>query len=65
MTVRFPESGSIQEVMSSGTIVRMRRVEKFNIELVYAVIVDELVIIALFHAKRRPGYWRSRLAHLS
>ena len=33
----------------------------FPHELVYQERVDELLIVALAHAKRRPGYWRERL----
>ena len=33
----------------------------FPYDLVYSVRPDEIVILALAHHSRRPGYWKSRL----
>ncbi|TWT81720.1 Plasmid stabilization system protein [Planctomycetes bacterium CA13] len=33
---------------------------KFPFQVVYRVIDDRIVVIAVAHAKRRPGYWRGR-----
>lgn len=34
---------------------------RFPFSLVYVVRGDEVEVVAVAHAKRRPGYWRSRL----
>jgi hypothetical protein len=33
----------------------------FPIKLVYTVHDDALLLVAVFHARRRPGYWLERL----
>jgi hypothetical protein len=35
--------------------------QSFPIKVVYTVRDDALVIVAVFHARRRPGYWLERL----
>ncbi len=32
----------------------------FPFYLVYLVVEDQLIVLALAHQRRRPGYWRSR-----
>ena len=41
----------------------MRRllVKRFPYQLIYRVEGDEIVIYAVAHQKRRPGYWRKRI----
>jgi plasmid stabilization system protein ParE len=43
---------------------RVRRfgLHTFRYNLVYVVDGDEIVIVAVAHHRRRPGYWRGRLA---
>jgi toxin ParE1/3/4 len=36
-------------------------VPRFPYVLVYAVRSGEIVVLAVAHAKRKPGYWRKRL----
>jgi hypothetical protein len=33
---------------------------KFSFDLVYIVEADSIVVLALAHHRRRPGYWRAR-----
>lgn len=40
---------------------RKVRVEKFPYSIIYRVKGDELQILAVMHAKRAPGYWKSRM----
>lgn len=50
--------------LSSPTIgpeVRRRVVHRFPYSLLYVVEVDRIVVLAVAHHKRRPGYWKSRL----
>jgi plasmid stabilization system protein ParE len=41
---------------------RTRRVlvQRFPYQVVYRFTADEIVIVAIAHLKRRPGYWRKR-----
>ena len=41
---------------------RTRRVlvHRFPYQIVYRLMKDETVIVAIAHLKRRPGYWRKR-----
>lgn len=41
--------------------VRKFRLHTFRYNVIYAIDGDEIVIIAVAHHRRRPGYWRSRL----
>ena len=56
--------GRIQEHPHGGAIVRgrVRRwlVRRFPYGILYRVDPDEIVVLAVMHLKRRPGYWRGR-----
>lgn len=41
--------------------VRKKLLNHFPYNLLYAVESDLLVVVAVAHQKRRPGYWRSRV----
>ena len=41
--------------------VRIYPLRRFPFILPYALEVESVVILAVAHAKRRPGYWRSRV----
>lgn len=41
--------------------VRKVRLRTFRYNVIY-VVDDEIVIVAVAHHRRRPGYWRGRLA---
>lgn len=43
-------------------VVRSRGVTGFPYRIVYFVKDDVLTIVAVAHAKRRPGYWRERVS---
>jgi plasmid stabilization system protein ParE len=63
--LRFPESGSPVELKRLAQLgLQMRRVvlERFPYELVTMVVDEDLVIAAVAHQHRRPGYWIGRLA---
>ena len=34
--------------------------KKFPFRIVYRSIGDRVLVVAIAHAKRRPGYWRDR-----
>ena len=52
-----PEMGSL-----SRHDPRTRRVmvPRFPYQIVYRLTPNEIVIVAVAHLKRRPGYWKSR-----
>lgn len=64
VTLEFPEIGSPVADTPQDLNVRRRLVQRFGVEIDYVVNADELVVIAVFHCKRRPGYWRDRLGKL-
>jgi plasmid stabilization system protein ParE len=43
---------------------RTRRLimERFPYQIVYYLSENEIVIVAIAHSKRRPGYWRKRIS---
>ena len=57
---QHPDSGSpVQEVAR----YRLRRmtVGRFPYHVIYEVRAEEVAVVAIAHARRRPGYWRDRL----
>lgn len=60
--LEWPESGAVWPGWDSIPVVRSRRGAGFPYRLVYLVQATELVVIALAHQKRKPGYWRDRLS---
>ena len=42
------------------TRTRRMSVERFPYQVVYHVSDEEIIIVAIAHSKRRPGYWKSR-----
>ena len=46
---------------SADERTRRLRVARFPYDVVYRVTPDEIVIVAVAHLKRRPGYWKNRV----
>jgi mRNA-degrading endonuclease RelE of RelBE toxin-antitoxin system len=44
--------------------VRKARLRTFKYNVIYVIDSGEIVIVAVAHHRRRPGYWRSRLSNL-
>lgn len=59
---------AVTERPLSGKIVhgrvRKARFRTFRYNLIYIPDPDEVVIVAVAHHRRRPGYWRGRLSLL-
>jgi plasmid stabilization system protein ParE len=53
----FPESGA-----PFGGAARAAIVRNFPFWVVYRVLDTEVLILAIAHQRRRPGYWRKRNA---
>ena len=41
---------------------RSLRLRRFKYNIVYVLDGDEIIVVAVAHHRRRPGYWRRRLA---
>ena len=41
--------------------IRRRLLKRFPFGILYAATVDEIVVLAVMHLRRRPGYWQDRL----
>ena len=41
--------------------IRRRAVHKFPYYILYRVSDDDVLIIAIAHKRRRPGFWRGRI----
>ena len=52
---RFPEGGAPRR-----TTARQLPVRGFPFLVVYRIRPDDVYIVAVAHAKRRPGYWMNR-----
>ncbi len=64
VTLEFPEMGANVEDTPADLGIRRRVLQRFGVEIDYLVSGDMLVIIAVFHGSRRPGYWKDRLKRL-
>jgi plasmid stabilization system protein ParE len=42
--------------------IRSAKVARFPYRVVYVVVGSNIDVVAIAHAKRRPGYWSDRLA---
>jgi hypothetical protein len=60
--LRFPDAGSHVTDRRLARDVRRHLLEQFPYDLVTTVAGEHLVVVAVAHHKRRPGYWRRRLA---
>ena len=43
-----------------GESARIYRMPNFPYSLIYRVVEEEVILIALAHHRRRPGYWQKR-----
>lgn len=57
--LRLPQAGSPLAAVGGRTL-RRRLVPRFPFEIVYYVDGQDLVVVAVAHMRRRPGYWRER-----
>jgi plasmid stabilization system protein ParE len=60
---------AVQEILRNPTMgrrltrdVRRWPLHQFPYALIYQIRQDSILIVAVAHFRRRPGYWRSRLA---
>ena len=60
LVAQNPEIGSPVMGVAAGRLRRMT-VPRFPYHVIYEVRPAEIVVVAVAHAKRRPGYWQARL----
>ena len=53
-----PEIGA---VVSRAGFTRRVLVLRFPYQVIYHLAASEIVIVAVAHLKRRPGYWKTRI----
>jgi plasmid stabilization system protein ParE len=58
---RAPESGAPTKFQYGGQAVRSFAIRRFGYAVITARHDDTSVIVAVPHARRRPGYWLARL----
>ena len=56
-----PRAGSPVDVVDPTLGVRRVRVRRFPYQVVYSVIDNDAVVIAIAHDRRPPGFWAVRL----
>jgi plasmid stabilization system protein ParE len=56
LLAQFPESA--EEIRPS---IRKRMLRKFRYSLIYSIEKDGILILAVAHHSRRPGYWVGRI----
>ena len=55
LVCEFPQIGR-----SLDSLHRSIPLQRFSFSLAYRIGADEVIIIAVAHNRRRPGYWRLR-----
>jgi plasmid stabilization system protein ParE len=58
---RFPRSGAPVLGFDAQYDVRKLVVNRFRYVLITAIVESALMVIAVAHTSRAPGYWRDRL----
>jgi toxin ParE1/3/4 len=61
LTLEFPEMGAPVADTPPELGVRRRLVRRFDVEIDYLISEGTIVVLAVFHCKRRPGHWKERL----
>ena len=54
---RWPETGTHE--------IRVARVRRTPYLLVYMILPDQLVVLAIAHSRQKPGYWQERAADVA
>jgi plasmid stabilization system protein ParE len=57
----WPTSAPRRPVRGSAREIRQASLRRFPYHATYEVRGDTLLIVAVAHGRRRPGYWRERL----
>jgi plasmid stabilization system protein ParE len=58
---RLPGAGHAFPGISPALDVHRRRVPGFPFAIAYRIRADSIRVVAVIHARRRPGYWLARV----
>ena len=61
LALEYPEAFSAVQEAPVALGLRWVMLRSFPIKLVYTVRDEALLLVAVFHTRRRPGYWLVRL----
>lgn len=61
---RFPRSAPRWPRLRAPFDVRRAVLRKAPYLVVYTLLPDQIVVVAIAHARNEPGYWRERLRDL-
>jgi hypothetical protein len=61
---RLPRSAPRWPRLRSTFEVRKAVVKRHPYLVVYAILPEQIVVLAVAHTSRKPGYWRERLVEL-
>ncbi|MFN7956140.1 MAG: type II toxin-antitoxin system RelE/ParE family toxin [bacterium] len=62
--LEFPAAGALVDGAPPELGIRRKMLNRFPVQIAYCVQDDRVVILAVFHSARRPGYWLDRLTEL-
>jgi plasmid stabilization system protein ParE len=62
---RLPKSAPRWRRLRTTIEIRRAVVRRHPYVLVYAILPEQIVVLAVAHTSKKPGYWRERLADLS
>jgi hypothetical protein len=62
---RLPRSAPRWPHLQSPFEIRRAPMKHHPYLVVYAILPDQLIIIAIAHTSKQPGYWRHRVADLT
>jgi toxin ParE1/3/4 len=57
----LPQSAPRWPRIESSVEIRRAKVKRHPYLVVYAVLDDQVVVLAIAHTSKRPGYWRERI----
>ncbi|MCA9074465.1 MAG: type II toxin-antitoxin system RelE/ParE family toxin [Planctomycetaceae bacterium] len=57
-----PESEPLLETVTLDVEVRRRRLRRFPYFVAYRILKDEVIVLAVAHESRHPGFWIDRLS---
>ncbi|MBN1655079.1 MAG: type II toxin-antitoxin system RelE/ParE family toxin [Deltaproteobacteria bacterium] len=60
----FPTTGTLVTNQRAKFEVRRFLLDRFPYAVIMACLKEELVVVAVAHQHRKPGYWRKRLAQI-
>ena len=62
LLVRWPRSGAVITGVSAEPEIRRLPVYRFPYHVAYVITEDQIYVLAVAHDRRRPRYWRGRVA---